>query len=259
MKRDALVVPAALIVLSSATRFGVWLVVSASASVLAIWVRSHWQIRRWSPVAVALWTVAEDNTEGRNAAHVAVASFGDRTALQITEQAAVAPSAVGAVRAAGRLLNLMAVPDSTRPRQRTHLVWCITAAGAVLVSSATGSIVWLVVGVTSSTCAMVTWSWWRVVTQTRHEHVSAAATNRDGGLSVSAVIVHLVARSRRPDAVLAEAARVVERADLPPSERHRAAQRLDGVRPCADRRSMTPLAIGHFVAVVGVVTPWIGW
>lgn len=259
MRRDALVVPAALIVLSSATRFGVWLVVAASASVLAIWVRSHWQICRWSPVAVALWTVAEDNTEGRDAAHVAVASFGDRTALQIAEQAAVTPADVNVVGAAARLLNLLAVPESIRPRQRTHLIWCITAAGAVVVASVTGSVVWLVFGVTSSTCAMVTWSWWRVVTQTRYEQVSAAATNREVGLSVSAVIAHLVARSTCPEAVLAEAARVVERADLPPSERHLAAQRLDGVRLSADRRSTTTPAVVHLVIIVGVVTPWIGW
>lgn len=259
MRRDALVVPVALIVLSSATRFGVWLVVAASASVVAIWVRAHWEIRRWSPVAVALWAVAEDDTEGRDAAHVAVASFGDRTALQITEQAAAAPCTVGEVRAAGRLLDLLAVPDSIRPRPRTHLLWCITAVCAVVLSSATGSIVWLVLGVTSSTCAIVTWSWWRVVTLTRHEQMSAAAADLEVELPVSVVIAHLVARSRCPEAVLVEAARVVERADLPPCERHLAAQRLEGVRLSAGRRSTTPLAVGHFVVVVGVVTPWIGW
>lgn len=255
MRRDALVVPVALVVLSLATRFGGWLVVAASASVLAIWVFSQWQLRRWSPVAIALWTVADDTMEGRSAARVAVASFGDRTTLQAAGRSASAPSTAGAV----RLLDLLAIPDSIRPRRRTHLLWCMTASVAVAAASATGSGVWRALRVTALTCAMVSWSWWRVVTQTRHEQVLSLATNCESSLSVPARIAGLVARSRCPETVLGDAARVVERADLPPSDRHRAAQRLTGVRPSADRRSTTSFAVVYLIAVVGVVMPWIGW
>ncbi len=258
MNRSAFVLPVALLVLSAAARAGLWLAVVGSASVVVMWLQVQWQVSRWRPVATALWVVTTDNAEGRHAASVAEVSFGDRRALGVA--AGVAPTGSGCgIVGADRLLDLVGVPDSKRPHRRVHVAWFSVALVAALASGATGSTLWLAVALLASTVAVAVWSWWRLVTQTRPEHVSMMAIHSGPAdwATPEVATAQLLSLSYRPGVLVSEVADFIERADLPLCERSRAAQRLARLHPTPDHRSATPVVAIAVLSLVGVVVPWI--
>lgn len=260
MNRSAFVVPVGLLVLSAAARAGLWLAVVGSASVVVLWLQVQWRVSRWRPVATALWVVTDDSAEGRHAASVAEVSFGDRRALGMAAEVAPTGSACG-IAAADRLLDLVGVPDSKRPHRGVHVAWFSVALLAALASSATGSTLWLAVALIASTVAVVVWSWWRLVTRTRPEHVSIMAMHSGAvaWATPEVAAAQLLSFSYRPGVLISEVADFLERADLPLCERSRAVQRLARLHSTRDQRSATPVVAVAVLSLVGVVVPWIAW
>ena len=69
----------------------------------------------------------------------------------------------------------------------------------------------------------------------------------------------LLSLSYRPGVFISQVAGFIERADLPLSERSRAAQRLSRLNPARAQRSVTSVVAVPVLALFSVVVPWIAW